>query len=205
MSTITPKILYQNDNFLSNDEIKHYQSLLKNNRWALSDTETLDTSLYVSQDLYNHYKWDGDWDSPRWLDTTPMDWEHLYDKIAQQLPPHYIHWVDVKLTGPLQGGTPIHRDKEYNQIPGGDALKFSKSLTILCNLNTSWDPAWGGGFIVYESVTDQNNKMTHTPVQTIPIVPGQLLIMENCFHSVETITKPTRSRLSFILHVLKYR
>jgi hypothetical protein len=195
----TSNILYRNDNFLSSDELVHYQKLLKNKRWALSNNADLDSLHYISQDLYRHYQWDHNWDQARWLDSTPPDWEILYNKIAEHLPPHYVHWVDVKITGSLQGGTPMHRDKDPGS-PGGDSKKFSRAISILCNLNTKWDPAWGGGFVIYK--TEQNQQVID---QIVPIVPGQLLIINNCFHSVELITEPARSRVSFILHVLEYK
>jgi hypothetical protein len=204
MTTISPNILYRNDNFLSLDEIIHYQNLLKNKNWGLSSTQTLDTLMYISQDLYNHYRWDGNWDAARWLDSTPSDWEKLYDKISEHLPPHYIHWVDVKLTGPLQGGTPIHKDREPDS-PGGDTDRFSKSISVVCNLNTEWDQSWGGGFVTYKSVKNKNNSWDLIKSDTIPIVPGQLLIFDNCYHSIELITEPARCRASFILHVLQYK
>lgn len=198
----TSNILYRNDNFLSSNEIVHYQQLLKNKHWALSDTADLDSLHYISQDLYHHYQWDHNWDQARWLDSTPPDWEILYNKIAEHLPPHYVHWIDVKITGSLQGGTPIHRDKDPGH-PGGDSKKFSRAISILCNLNTRWDPSWGGGFVIYK--TDQHNQSNQVIDEIIPIVPGQLLIINNCFHSVELITEPARSRVSFILHVLEYK
>jgi len=195
----SPRIIYRDDNFLSLPEITRYQNLLKNNNWSLSDGNTLDNLSYISQSLYQHYNWAGDWDSPRWLDSTPPDWEELYHKIAEHLPPHFVHWVDVKITGAYQGGTPMHRDKDpWN--PGGDATRFSRAITILCNLNTIWETGWGGGVLLYET----NEQGFNTVNQTIPIIPGQLLIIENCVHSIELITEPTRNRISFILHVLEY-
>lgn len=204
MNTITPNILYRDDNFLSLSEVTHYQNLLKNKNWGLSNTQTLDTLHYVSQDLYNHYKWDGNWEDANWLESTPVDWEHLYNKISAHLPRHYVHWIDVKLTGSLQGGTPIHKDAGPDR-PGGDTTKFSESLTVLCNLNTDWNPKWGGGLVVYQTSTDSSNQRSHQVVETIPIVPGQLLIVNNCYHSIELITEPSKCRVSFILHVLKYK
>jgi hypothetical protein len=202
LDNTTSNILYRNDNFLSTDEIKQYQQLLKNKQWALSDGNDLDSLNYISQDLYHHYKWDHNWDQARWLDSTPPEWEKLYSRISEHLPPHYVHWVDVKITGSLQGGTPIHRDKDPS-TKGGDTKKFSRAISVLCNLNTKWDPKWGGGFVIYKN--DQHNHYKQVVDQIIPIVPGQLLIINNCFHSIELITEPARSRVTFILHVLEYK
>jgi hypothetical protein len=199
----SPKIIYRNDNFLSSQDILHYQSLLKNHRWSLSNSATLDKILYISQSLYQHYAWDGQWDQVRWSDSTPPDWEILYGKICQHLPPHFLHWVDVKITGPLQSGAPVHRDKDP-WSPGGDVNKFSKSISILCNLNTEWNNQWGGGLILYQTTKTRSGDIENIPYTVVPIIPGQLLIMENCFHSVELITEPSRSRVSLILHVLQY-
>lgn len=203
LSVGKPHILYQNDKFLSFDEISHYQSLLKNYNWGLSNYHTLDKLFYVSQNLYRHYAWDGKWDAAQWLDSTPPDWEQLYNKISEHLPPHYVHWIDVKMTGSYQGGTPIHRDKDP-WTKNGDTKKFSNSIAIICNLNIEWDARWGGGLTLYET-KNVNGQLTHTVDQVIPIVPGQLLIVNNCFHSIELITEPSRNRVSFILHVLKYK
>lgn len=193
-----PTILFRDDNFLSTEQVLKYQDLLKNNSWSLGFNETLDELFYVSQSLYRHYAWDGDWQSPRWLDTTPPDWEQLYQDIANYLPPHFVHWVDVKITGSYQNGTPLHRDKDPWK-PGGDIEKFDKSITVLCNLNTAWDAGWGGGLVLYS--TDEHRQ--NTVFQTVPITPGQLLIIENCVHSIETITEPSKSRVSFVLQVLR--
>lgn len=198
-----PNILYRNDNFLSLNEIDVYQKLLANDRWALCTGNPFERLIYISQSLYRHYDWDYNWNAARWLDTTPVEWEELYAKIAQHLPPHYVHWCDVKVTGSLQGGTPMHRDRDP-WSDGGDAERFSRTITILCNLNNVWDPQWGGGFVVYET-KKQGDDFEFIPTETIPIVPGQLLIMENCVHSIELITEPARCRTSFILHVLEYR
>lgn len=198
-----PNILYRDDDFLSLDEIRVYQSLLNNDRWALSEGNPFDRLFYISQGLYRHYAWDGDWDAARWLDSTPVEWENLYNKISKHLPAHYIHWCDVKMTGPLQGGTPIHRDKDPWTV-GGDSDRFSRAISIICNLNTAWNSEWGGSLILYETkIID--GKFKHVPVETVPVSPGQLLIMENCVHSVESITEPSRCRISFILHVLEYK
>lgn len=198
-----PEILYRNDNFLSHEEILYYQSLLHNRRWGLSDNPTLDQINYISQDLYRHYAWDGEWDQARWLDDTAPDWEKLYEKISQHLPSHYLHWVDVKITGPLQGGTPVHRDKDP-WSPGGNVERFSKAISIICNLNTEWNTSWGGGFVLYNT-TKKDHELEYTQDQVVPIVPGQLLIINNCAHSVELIKEPCRSRISLILHVLQYK
>ena len=198
-----PKILYRDDYFLPQTEIRHFQNLLHNRQWGLSNHESLDKIFYISQDLYRHYAWDGDWKEARWLDHTAPDWENLYLKISQHLPPHYVHWVDVKITGPLQGGTPIHRDKDP-WFPGGDTDKFSRAISVLCNLNTEWDPDWGGGFVLYATKKINPTMIEKTVDSIVPILPGQLLIIENCYHSVELITEPCRSRISFILHVLQY-
>jgi hypothetical protein len=199
----SPQIIYRNDNFLSLEEIKHYQSLLHNHRWGLSDHPTLDEIYYISQSLFQHYAWDGQWDQARWLDSTPLDWEHLYDKISKHLPPHYLHWVDVKITGPLQRGTPLHRDKDP-WLSGGDIKKFSQSISIICNLNSDWNQNWGGGLVLHNT-TKNKRGLEYSINQTVPVVPGQLLIMYNCAHSIELITEPSRSRISLILHVLQYK
>lgn len=199
-----PKILYRNDYFLSQQEIRHFQSLLHNQRWGLSRGESLDKLFYISQDLYRHYAWDGNWQEAGWLDHTPPDWETLYLKISKHLPRHYVHWIDVKITGPLQTGTPVHRDKDP-WSPGGDTDKFSKAISVLCNLNTEWDPDWGGGFVLYNTKKIDDSTIKPTVDTIVPILPGQLLITENCYHSVELINEPCRSRISFILHVLQYK
>lgn len=198
----TPVVLYRNDNFLSKEEIFHYQQLLKNNRWKLGNSELFDKIDYVSQDLYRHYKWDFDWDNTGWLDTTPPDWEVLHHKISQHLPRHYVHWADVKITSTSQSGTPLHRDLDP-WSKGGDAVKFKRAISILCNLNSTWDVAWGGGLILHTVKVDKKQPVIETN-QIIPIVPGQLLIVENCYHSIESITHAAKSRVSFILHVLEY-
>ena len=199
----SPKIIYRDDNFLTLEEIKHYQSLLHNTQWSLSNHPTLDQINYISQSLYQHYAWNGQWDQARWLDSTPVDWEHLYDKISKHLPPHYLHWVDVKITGPLQGGVPIHRDKDP-WSRGGDIEKFSDAISIICNLNSEWNQNWGGGLVLHNT-TKKENCFEYSYNQTVSIVPGQLLIMYNCAHSIELITEPCRSRISLLLHVLKYK
>ena len=199
----SPEILYRNDKFLSAEDIKHYQSLLTNRQWGLSNHRPIDQILYISQDLYHHYAWDGQWDSARWLDSTPPDWVQLYNKICRHLPLHYLHWVDVKMTGPLQGGTPIHRDKDP-WSPGGDVKKFNQSIIVICNLNTEWDASWGGGLVLHNTIKN-DDAFDYSINQTVPIVPGQLLVAKNCAHSIEMITKPSRARLSLILHVLQYK
>jgi hypothetical protein len=199
----SPTILYRDDNFLTVEEISHYQQLLRNSQWKLGNSESFEKIDYVSQDLYKHYKWDGNWGDTGWLDSSPPDWEHLYQKISRHLPAHFVHWADVKITSTSQSGTPIHRDRDP-WSKGGDPVKFKKAITIICNLNSNWDPAWGGGLHLHD-VTINNG---HTDVkinQTVPVMPGQLLIVENCYHSVELITEPAKSRISFILHVLEYQ
>ena len=84
-----PNILYKNDNFLNKNEILHYQSFLKNSIWTpgtgyeQSHGLDLDDIKYFSLDLYDHYKWDGQWDYPKWKDSAPIEWENLYNKIVQ--------------------------------------------------------------------------------------------------------------------------
>lgn len=191
-----PNILFKDDNFLSNLEIKTYQDLMPNH-WTPSPS--IRDIKYFSKDLYQHYQWDGDWNFARWLDSTPPQWEVLYEKICKHLPRHYVHWIDLKITPPLSTGYPLHRDKDP-WSPGGDATRFSRAITVICNLNDVWDTAWGGSFILY---SDNNNKLNeHTK---IPISPGQLLIMENCYHNIEPIVANNRARISFILQVLEYK
>lgn len=204
-----PNILYRNDNFLNEKEILHYQSLLRSATWApgigYNQAQSLDDIKYFGKDLYNHYKWDGDWDSARWADSTPVDWENLYSKIAVLLPNHYIHWVDVKITCSGLGGTPTHRDKDPWTI-GGDENKFSRAITIICNLNLKWNPEWGGGFQLYETRYDyETKKVNLIEDQLVEISPGQLIITENCYHSIQPIVERNKSRISFILHVLEYK
>jgi hypothetical protein len=198
----SPNILYKNDCFLSYNEVITYQNLLKNNRWTLGNNDMFEKINYMSQDLYQHYKWDGNWGAAGWLDHVPVEWELLYNKIAQHLPQHYVHWIDVKITSAGQSGTPLHRDKDP-WAPGGDTRKFKKAITVICNLNTNWDPSWGGGLTLYNTDVDSGN-IINTVNQTIPIASGQLLIVENCYHSIEPIIGTTKSRVSFILHVLEY-
>ena len=193
-----PNILYRNDSFLSIDEIKKYQGHLLSKTWGFSH-DGIENIMYMSKDLYHHYKWDGNWDSARWLDDVPVDWEHLYLRIATHLPKHYLHWCDSKITTYGWTGTTIHRDKDPWK-PGGDTEKFISTISILCNLNTNWDEKWGGGFQLYSA--DESG--LHLS-ETVPIVPGQLLIMDNCFHGIEPITEPGKTRISCIFHVLKYR
>jgi len=197
-----PKIRYLNHGFLSAEEIVMYQNLLKNHRWCLGNDENFEKINYVSQDLYDHYRWDGQWQSARWLAHAPIEWETLYNKIAHYLPSHYLHWVDVKITGFGQSGTLLHRDKDP-WAPGGDEIKFKKSITVICNLNTEWLPEWGGGLVLY-STDIQSGKIINSIDQIVPVVPGQLLITDNCYHSIEPIVEPTKNRISFILHVLEY-
>jgi hypothetical protein len=191
-----PNILLRDDNFLSNQEIELYQSLMPHH-WT--PAPSIQNIKYFSKDLYQHYQWNGDWDSPRWLDSTPPEWEALYDKIAKFLPRHYVHWVDLKITPPLSTGTPLHRDMDP-WSSGGDATRFSRAISVLCNLNHVWEPQWGGDFVLYANQNDQI--VEHSK---IPICPGQLVIMENCYHSIAPIVAHDRSRLTFILHVLEYK
>jgi hypothetical protein len=198
----SPNVIYRNDRFLSHEDIEIYQNLLKNNRWTLGNNDSFEKIDYMSQDLYQHYKWDGDWDNVNWLDHVPVEWELLHNKISQHLPRHYVHWVDVKITSTGQQGTPVHRDKDPWR-PGGDAVKFKRAISIVCNLNTIWDPSWGGGFVLYNTNVE-HGKVVNTISETVPISPGQLLVVENCHHSIEPITEVSKSRISFILHVLEY-
>lgn len=191
-----PNILLRDDKFLSSQEIEFYQSLMPHG-WTPGPS--IQDIKYFSKDLYQHYQWDGNWDSARWLDSTPPMWEMLYDKIARLLPKHYVHWVDLKITPPLSTGTPLHRDKDP-WTPGGDTTRFSRAISVLCNLNHVWEPQWGGEFVLYSG---QDKQLTEH--SQIPICPGQLLIIENCYHSIAPIVAHDRSRLSFILHVLEYR
>ena len=191
-----PNILLIDNQFLDPQEIAVYQSLLPGN-WTPSPSPQ--DIKYFSKDLYRHYKWDHDWDSAGWLDSTPPGWEDLYHKIALLLPPHYVHWVDLKITPPLSTGTPLHRDRDPGS-PGGDPQKFSRSISVVCNLNHQWNPAWGGDFILWAG--NSGNLQEHT---RIPISPGQLVIVENCYHSIAPIVEYDQSRISFILHVLEYQ
>jgi hypothetical protein len=192
-----PNLLLRDDNFLSADELKFYNNLLPGN-WTMGPSTS--NIFYFSKDLYNHYKWDGNFESAGWLDSTPPEWEILYNKISAVLPKHYTHWIDLKITPPLCGGTPLHRDKDP-WTPGGGP-QFSRALSVLCNLNEEpWDPDWGGGFITHTASRDGSMKQ-HS---VIPIVPGQLVVLENCYHSIEPITKFNKYRKSFILHVLEYK
>ena len=191
-----PNILLRDDNFLSSQEILFYQDLMSGN-WTPSPS--IQDIKYFSKDLYQHYQWNGNWDSARWLDNTPPEWELLYNKIAKLLPKHYVHWIDLKITPPLLTGTPLHRDKDP-WYPGGDATRFSRAISVLCNLNHEWNPQWGGEFVLYAKHDKQL-----TEHSKIPICPGQLLIMENCYHSIAPVVAHDRSRITFILHVLEYR
>jgi Rps23 Pro-64 3,4-dihydroxylase Tpa1-like proline 4-hydroxylase len=93
----------------------------------------------------------------------------------------------------------LHRDKDPTS-PGGDSQKFSRSISVICNLNQQWNPAWGGDFILWAG--DSGDLQEHT---RIPISPGQLVIVENCYHSIAPIIEYDQSRISFILHVLEYQ
>jgi hypothetical protein len=191
-----PNILLIDNQFLSLQEVALYQSLLPNNWTPAPSPQNI---KYFSKDLYQHYKWDHNWDSARWLDSVSIEWENLYNKISMLLPLHYVHWVDLKITPPLSTGTPLHRDKDPHS-PGGDAQKFSRSISVICNLNHQWSPDWGGDFILWTE--DNGNLQEHT---RIPINPGQLVIVENCYHSVAPVVEHNQCRISFILHVLEYR
>ena len=99
----------------------------------------------------------------------------------------------------MSTGTPLHRDKDPWSF-GGDTSRFSRAISVLCNLNHEWDPQWGGDFLLHAQQGED------FPIYTrVPICPGQLLIMENCWHSIAPIVAHDRSRLSFILHVLEYK
>ena len=138
-------------------------------------------------------------------DSAPIEWENLYNKIMPFLPRHFVHWIDVKITCAGLSGTPIHRDKDP-WIPGGDGKKFSRTISIICNLNLQWDPQWGGGLQLYETIYDSETESLYNKEdQLVELCPGQLLIMENCSHSIQPIVERNKSRISFILHVFEYR
>lgn len=191
-----PNILLRDDAFLSDQEIEFYQRLMPHG-WTPGPS--IQNIKYFSKDLYQHYQWNGDWDSARWLDSTPLEWETLYDKISKLLPKHYVHWIDLKITPPLSTGTPLHRDKDPWTV-GGDVTRFSRAISVICNLNHVWEPSWGGEFVLH---SEQGKQLTEH--SRIPIFPGQLLIIENCYHSIAPVVAHDCSRLSFILHVLEYR
>lgn len=195
-----PNILKVIDNFLTRDEISKYQEFLMTN-WTLGPS--LENFKYLSRDLYHHYNWDGNWSNTRWRDDVPCEWENLYKKISVYLPPHRIHWVDVKITPPLSTGTPLHRDKDPWLCTETDK-EFSKALSIICNLNSHWSEEWGGDLIAYQRLK-QNNQTSYIKKQRIPIMPGQLIIAENFYHGINPVTKPECCRISFILHVLQYK
>lgn len=190
----TPNILHRDDNFLSKKEIALYHSLMQHSGWT--PAPSMQSIKFWAKDLYQHYQWNGDWDSAKWLDSTPIEWEELYSKISKFLPRHYVHWIDIKITPPLSTGTPLHRDKDP-WTPGGDSTRFSRAISVICNLNNEWEPNWGGEFMLYDSELKEHSR--------VPICPGQLLIIENCYHSIAPVVAHDRSRLSFILHVLEYR
>ena len=204
-----PNILYRNDHFLEKNEIVHYQNLLRGPVWTpgigSDKLDGLDDIKHFSLDLYDHYKWDGNWQSAKWKDSTPVDWENLYQKIVPFLPKHYVHWIDIKITCAGLMGTPLHRDKDpWTQ--GGDEKKFSRAISVICNLNLQWNPEWGGGFQLYETKYDgTTNSLITIEDQLVKLSPGQLIIMENCSHSIQSITEQYKSRISFILHVLEYK
>lgn len=196
-----PTILLRDDNFLSESQILQYQNLLHTSSWT--PAPSLQKIQYFSQDLYKHYRWNNDWSNVGWRDDAPVQWEELYNRIAQYLPAHRVHWVDAKITPPFSTGTERHRDKDP-WIPGG-SKEFDKALTILLNLNTKWEDSWGGDFVLWSAKMDQNQKIELVEFEKVPIKPGQLLIVENCWHSIAPITQIDCSRISFILHVLKYK
>ena len=195
---VEPRILYHCDTFLTKDEISHYQTFMLEG-WKLPD---LDRFKYISRDLYNHYRWDGDWSSVGWRDDCPPDWEILYKSIAVHLPAHRVHWVDLKITPPLSTGVPLHRDLDPWAYPS-TVHEFSRAITVLCNLNTEWQNHWGGDFVLHQAVK-QDHDINYEEKYRIPIKPGQLLITENCFHSMDPVIEPERNRISFILHALQY-
>jgi hypothetical protein len=195
-----PRVLNVIENFLSAEESKNLQSLIHDG-WTLApNTEHI---KFLSKDLYRHYAWDGDWNSTRWLDTTAIEWENLYNRISELLPPHRIHWCDLKITPPLSTGVVLHRDKDPWLTPETEQ-EFSHAITVLCNLNTDWSPDWGGSFILHQAYQGSQD-IEFQEYQSIPITPGQLLIMENCYHSIDPITIAERYRISFILQVLVYK
>lgn len=204
-----PNILYRNDHFLEKNEILHYQNLLRNPNWKPGvgnhKFNGLDELKYFSIDLYDHYLWDGNWASAKWKDSTPVDWENLYQKIVPLLPKHFVHWIDIKITCSGLDGTPMHRDKDpWTQ--GGDENKFIRAIAVICNLNLHWDPQWGGGFQLYETKYDNETKsLINVEDQLVEISPGQLVIIENCIHSIQPIVERNKSRISFILHALEYK
>jgi len=192
-----PSISYQNDTFLSPREIDFYQQLLPGS-WTPGPS--VKDIFYFSKDLYNHYDWKNNWDKTGWKHDAPPEWENLYKKIKTILPKHFVHWVDLKITPPLSSGTPIHQDKDPWQAGGSD--KFYRSLSVLCNLNHEWDDSWGGAFITHKA-DEQTQSLNE--FSRIAIKPGQLVVMENCFHSIEPIIEFNRPRISFILQVLEYK
>lgn len=195
-----PKILICDNTFLSANEIDYYQQLIQSYTWA--PAPSIKSIKYWSKDLYRHYRWDNDWDSARWLDSTPPDWVELHTRIAARIPKHYIHWSDLKATPPLSTGTPRHRDKDPWLKNGSD--KFDCALTICVNLNSSWQENWGGEFVLWAAKINKVGKINFTEYRKISIQPGQLLVLENCWHSIAPITQMNQSRLTFIIHVLQY-
>lgn len=189
------------DDFLSHEELIKYQNFLSGD-WTLGPT--IENFKYLSRDLYNHYQWNNDWSDVRWLDDVPCEWEQLYDQIAVHLPPHRIHWVDLKITSPLSTGTPMHRDKDPWRN-ANDSTKFSKAWTVICNLNSQWHPSWGGALIAHQAVKRHDGTTSYIEKQRIPITPGQLIVGENFYHSIQPVTEPERHRISLIVHVLQYK
>lgn len=196
-----PKILQLIDGFLSRGEIEQYQKTVCQN-WtpgpSISDVR------YFSKDLYNHYQWNGDWTKVGWLDSTSPEWENLYHKISALLPKHRVHWADLKLTPPMCSGTLLHRDKDpWNHDQTHQ--EFSHAVSVICNLNLEWKPEWGGSTVVYEAYKTSTDTVRTVEKQKLPLSAGQLLIFENCWHSIDPIVQSNRSRFSFILHVLVYK
>lgn len=196
-----PKILYRNDSFLSPTDIVHYQQLLQTPSWV--PAPSLQSIQYFSKDLFQQYMWDGNWDSVQWRDDASPDWDELYNRISKHLPKHRVHWADVKITPPLSTGTPRHRDKDP-WLPGGSD-QFDKAITVLLNLNNEWQSDWGGEFVLWSANKNSQQQVELIEFDRIAISPGQLVVMENCWHSIAPITQMNRSRISFILHVLQYK
>lgn len=195
-----PNILFRDDNFLTPDEISKFHSLMHSNTWV--PVPNLKKIQLFSKSIYQNYQWNGDWDYARWLDDTPSEWCDLYDKVAERLPKHYVHWIDIKITPPMSTGAPLHRDKDP-WFPGGSD-KFSKALTCIVNLNSEWDDSWGGDFVLWDAQLNPDYTINFEEYCKVPIKPGQLVIIENAWHSIATITELDRSRISFILQVLQY-
>lgn len=196
-----PKILQLIDGFLSRDEIEQYTETVCQN-WTPSPN--IGDIRYFSKDLYNHYQWNGDWTTVGWLDSTSPKWEELYHKISGLLPRHRVHWVDLKITPPMCSGTPLHRDKDpwHNEK---NHQEFSHAVAVICNLNSEWKSDWGGSTVVHGAYKTSNGKICVVEKQKLSLSAGQLLIFENCWHSIDPVLQINRSRFSFILHVLVYK